>query len=255
MDKLPLFAMLSAVIAWPTLARAADAAVCDSACTVCSIRENVVVQLPSTCQPPAAGDVIIQGASSTKATDLFRVFNNLVDTGGGTGLGNQVFLYSSDDNTPLPDPSTYSLNSVTIQAAASGSTFYFGPGSGISYNLDTAAVPTKLVQSGNDAADDHELAQFTAALTVLDTGAALANANVQFAVGSQSCTATTNASGVATCGVVLNQSPGNYTAVASFDGIFGADAGTSITTPFVIRPRGCRDKDPGLSAGDCDHGD
>jgi hypothetical protein len=101
-------------------------AVCDSICTVCPIRESVVLQLPSACQA-AAGDVIIQGANPTNATDLFRVFNNLVDTGGGTGLGNRVILYSSDDNTPLPDPSTYSLNSVTIQAAASGSTSYFGP--------------------------------------------------------------------------------------------------------------------------------
>jgi hypothetical protein len=87
------------------------------------------------------------------------------------------------------------------------------------------------------------------------TTAAIANANVQFAVGSQSCNATTNEFAVATCGVVLNQAPGNYTAVTSFDGIFGANAGTSITTPFVIRPRRCRDKDLGRRERDCDRED
>jgi MYXO-CTERM domain-containing protein len=45
-------------------------------------------------------------------SDVFRIFNNLVNTGAGTGLGNMVFLYSSDDGTPLPDPSTYSANAV-----------------------------------------------------------------------------------------------------------------------------------------------
>ena len=51
---------------------------------------------------------------------------------------------------------------------------------------------------------------------------------------SQSCAATTNASGVASCSVVLNQTAGNYTMTASFGGIFGADAGTSNPVPFVI---------------------
>ena len=66
------------------------------------------------------------------------------------------------------------------------------------------------------------------------TGAAIPNATVNFTIDSQSCAATTNASGVASCSVVLNQTAGNYTMTASFGGIFGADAGTSNPVPFVI---------------------
>jgi hypothetical protein len=250
MGKLPLFALLSAVIAWPPLVRAADVAACDATCSVCSIPQNVVLQLPAACLL-SGGDVIIQGANPSNATYLFRAFNNLVDTGGGTGLSRSVILYGSNDNTPLPDPSTYSLNSVTIQASASGPTFYFGPGSGTSYYLDTATVPTKLVLSAAHAADDHDPAQFTAVLTAVPTGTAIVNANVQFTLGSQSCSARTNTSGVATCGVTLDQAPGRYTAAASFDGIFGTDAATKVTMPFIITPERCRDKDLGQHQQRC----
>src|SRR5262249_33717951 len=60
------------------------------------------------------------------------------------------------------------------------------------------------------------------------------NATVSFTIGSQSCSATTNASGVAICSVVLSQAAGNYTVTANFSGILGADAGTSNSVPFVI---------------------
>jgi hypothetical protein len=227
---------LGSLLTWPTFTAAADVAVCDAACTTCNIRRNIVLQLPPACLA-SGGDVLITGANSTRVTNLFRAFNNYVDTGGGTGLSTQVMLYSTEDNTRLPDPSTYSVNRVEMPAAASGSTSYFGPGGGILYLLDTAAVATRLRLSGDAAAVPYNsLVQLTALLTVPSTGVAIPNARVQFAVGSQSCTAQTNASGVATCGVTLNQNPGIYTLVASFTGIFGVDAATSVCRSFVIKP-------------------
>jgi hypothetical protein len=49
------------------------------------------------------------------------------DTGGGTGIGNLVFMYSSDESS-LPDPSSYSANVKFIQEDPSGFTHYLGNG-------------------------------------------------------------------------------------------------------------------------------
>jgi hypothetical protein len=91
----------------------------------CVIPENISLQLPFTA---ISGDVIITDGAGGPVSDIFRIFNNLVNTGGGTGIGNLVFLYSSDDSTPLPDPSTWSANKVTIVEDPSGTTTFVGNG-------------------------------------------------------------------------------------------------------------------------------
>jgi hypothetical protein len=202
---------------------------CNSNFTACQIPENVLLALPFAA---ISGDVIIQEPNSTNVSDVFRILNNLVDTGGGTGLGNLVILYSADDNVPLPDPSSYSANAVVIKEVASGATSYFG--NGTTYTLDTGVAATKLTYTGDTTADYHDPVQLRAVLTVLATGAAIPNATVDFTVGSQNCNGTTSASGVASCSVVLTQAAGNFTLTASFSGIFGADAATSNSLPFVI---------------------
>jgi hypothetical protein len=58
---------------------------------------------------------------------VFRIFNNLVDTGLGTGIGDMFFLYSADESA-LPSPSTYSANAVTLPESPSGITPYLGNG-------------------------------------------------------------------------------------------------------------------------------
>jgi hypothetical protein len=224
------FVLLLSLIGYVTSsALAADPASCNASFTACSIPENVVLQLPF---EAIAGDVIVQEPSSTAVSDVFRIFNNIVDTGGGTGLGNMAVLYSANDNMPLPAPSTYSANAVFIKEAASGATSYSG--NGTTYSLDTAAAATKLTYTGDTTADYHDPAQLTAALTLLATEAAIPNATVKFTLGSQSCSATTNASGVASCSVIPTQAAATYTLIASFGGIFGTDAATSNSLPFTI---------------------
>jgi hypothetical protein len=98
---------------------------CNATFTSCFIVENTLLQLPFTA---ISGDVIILEPSSNVVSDVFRIFDDFVDTGGGTGLGQTAFLYSNDDSTPLPNPSTYSLNAVTIHEAAVGSTSFTGNG-------------------------------------------------------------------------------------------------------------------------------
>ena len=70
-----------------------------------------------------AGDVILIDRFSGHVSDVFRIFNDFFDTGGGTGLGTTALLYSEDLGN-LPAPSTFSVNAVTINEA-------FGQGGGL----------------------------------------------------------------------------------------------------------------------------
>src|SRR5256885_3771134 len=100
MLKIARFVVVVSVIAWSsTSARAAAVASCTADFSACFIPENVLLQLPFLA---ISGDAIVQEPNSTAVSDVFRIFNNFFDTGGGTGLGNLVFLYSLDDSTPLP---------------------------------------------------------------------------------------------------------------------------------------------------------
>ena len=64
-----------------------------------------------------AGDVIlIDQFNGGGVSDVFRIFNDFFDSGGGTGLGFTAFLYS-EDLSNLPDPSTFSVNAVFINEA------------------------------------------------------------------------------------------------------------------------------------------
>lgn len=105
---------------------------CNTTFTSCDIPENILLQLPFTA---IAGDVVLTDPSSVNVSDVFRIFDNLINTGSGTGLGNLVFLYSSDDSTALPDPSTYSANAKFIPESPSGITPYLG--NGTTYQLGT----------------------------------------------------------------------------------------------------------------------
>jgi hypothetical protein len=105
-------------------AAAAPIAACNSTFTECVIPENIMLQLPFAA---ISGDAIVLEPNSTTVSDVFRIFNNLVNTGFGTGLGNLVFLYSVDDG-PLPAPSTYSANAVFLPENPSGFTSYVGNG-------------------------------------------------------------------------------------------------------------------------------
>jgi hypothetical protein len=105
-------------------AAAAPIASCNSNFTVCGIPENLLLQLPF---GAIAGDVVLTDPNNNAVSDVFRIFNNLIDTGAGTGLGNLVFLYSSDDIV-LPAPASYSANVVFLPESPSGITPYLGNG-------------------------------------------------------------------------------------------------------------------------------
>jgi len=107
--------------------QAATIATC-SAAFVCQIPENTFLQFPAAFGFAISGDVVLLEADHVTVSDVFRIYNDVVNTGNGTGLGTTAFLFSSDDSTPLPAPSTYSANVTRIQESPSGYTIYAANG-------------------------------------------------------------------------------------------------------------------------------
>jgi hypothetical protein len=96
-----------------------------------------------------------------------------------------------------------------------------------------ASTPTTLTYTGATSADFHDPANLSARLTLSGTSSPVAGQTVTFTIGTQSCTGVTNASGVASCTIVLNQIPGPYTVTASFAGS-GLFQASSASAPFTI---------------------
>jgi hypothetical protein len=87
------------------------------------------------------------------------------------------------------------------------------------------ATPTNLAYTGSTTSDFDDPATLAATLTNGVTNAPISGAPVTLQLGSQPvCTATTDANGVASCGVTPNEPAGPVAVTASY-------AGTSITLP------------------------
>jgi hypothetical protein len=136
-------------------AHAALLANCDINITHCSISENVLQMYPFSAFG-IAGDTVVLEADHNTVSDVFRIFNDLVDTGSGTGLGTTMFLFSADDSTPLPAPATYSANVQFAQEGANGITVFTS--NGTTYLLG-APEPTTFVMLGGGLAITVGLAQ------------------------------------------------------------------------------------------------
>jgi len=105
---------------------------CDSTTFVCNIYESQLVNFGFLA---ISGDVIVQNSHSV-TVDVFRIFNNVFNSGGGTGFGDEGFLFGANQ---LPDPSTYSENVVTVSLGRAAGGFYETTftGNGDTYNLFT----------------------------------------------------------------------------------------------------------------------
>ena len=133
--------LLSAVVCLSVLSLPAMAdfvSSCAADFSSCSVYENSQVTFPG---PAISGDVILLEPDST-VSDVFRIFNDFVDTGGGTGLGMTGFLYSVDENN-LPSPAGYSVNAVIIaesQISVNGLTETDYNGNGTLFKLFSSPV-------------------------------------------------------------------------------------------------------------------
>src|SRR5260370_540999 len=93
--------------------------------------------------------------------------------------------------------------------------------------------PTSLVYQGDTSADYHDPVNLAAILKDQTNRHPIPNPTVQFTLRSQTCTATTNASGVASCTLVLDQCGGSYTVKADFAG-FTLYKPSTDSKPFTV---------------------
>jgi len=124
--KLPLLRLIGVAgilsIALSVPAGATTIADCNTSLTICSIPPNVFLQLPFTA---ISGDAVLIESNGTTVGDVFRIFDNVINTGSGTGLGNLAELYGAD-NVALP--TIFSANAVFLPADPSGVTSYTSGG-------------------------------------------------------------------------------------------------------------------------------
>ena len=98
----------------PPPAAAGQISTCDSNPYVCQIYEEENIDI-SAIGIAISGDVVLLDGSIVR--NVFRIFNDIADTGGGTGLGQTASFYGIVEGN-LPDPSTYSDNVIYLQEAA-----------------------------------------------------------------------------------------------------------------------------------------
>jgi hypothetical protein len=92
---------------------------------------------------------------------------------------------------------------------------------------------TTLTYTGATAGQYSDPATVSAKLTEVATGTPLSGKTITFAIGTQTATATTDASGVATASITLTQPSGSYTVSASFAGDSNYQPSTD-SKPFTI---------------------
>ena len=126
-------------------------------------------------------------------------------------------------------PASLGLGAYTLEVVANG--------------IPSAPLPVNVVGTGSTILyDGGSLAAYgndmNLGALLNSTGTSqppITGATVAFQVGSQSCSATTNSTGFASCAIVDNQTPGAYTATASFAGNSSYGA-SSTSNSFNIIP-------------------
>jgi hypothetical protein len=104
---------------------------------------------------------------------------------------------------------------VTAGASFSGDNAYAAAEASKSFTINKET--SKLTYSGPVTADYHDAFTASAVLGDPDSGAGIAGKTIVFTLGaSDTCSAVTNAAGVASCSITANQDAGPYSIVASF---------------------------------------
>lgn len=170
------------------------------------------------------------GSTSGDVTDQATVKASLVDDQGAPVVGRTVQFFADGSATPFASAATnafgtastssaFPLGSVgphTIVAKFAGDSLYVSSQTTAAFSVGKDG--TILTYNGPLSAKRSHAVVLSAALTD-DAGRSLAGRAVTFTLGSQGCSATTNASGVATCTIAkLTEKTGGYAVNANFAG-------------------------------------
>jgi hypothetical protein len=186
--------------------------------------------------------VVYTGATTGDYSDHVTLSGMLTgDVAGGTPLAGRQLTFtlgsrSCSGTTNSSGVASCSLmigdiaGSYPVTASFGGDTFY-APSIG-SKTFKITPEEDNLSYTGATSGKKGTSATLSARLTTDD--GAIVGRTVNFTLGTQTCSGTTNSSGVATCSLTLNQNAGSYTVKASFtsDGFYESD---SASTSFSIK--------------------
>ena len=149
-----------------------------------------------------------------------------VKFGGNTSLG-VTWLDSTHIQAVSP---AGSAGTVDVTAATGAGTSDTSPADQFTY----IKVPTTTTYTGPTSGDYHDSISLSATLTNNLNSQGVAGKTISFSVGAESCSATTDASGVATCPVTLADLPGGaYNVQATFAGNDTYEA-SGASSPFTV---------------------
>lgn len=169
----------------------------------------------------SAGGTGILGYQWQVSTDGGHTFGNITDGAVYAGSGTPTLSLTGV---------TYAMNGYQYECLVSG-----GCGNSTS-NVATLTVnkrPIKLTYTGGTSVQYSDQVNLSAAFADNSGSSVLTNLSgriVTFTVGSQSATATTNSSGVASTTLIINQAPNSYAVIVSFDGTSDNRYGSSTNS-------------------------
>ncbi len=165
------------------------------------------------------------GQPVNAAPVVFAVDGSTVGTSTTNASGSSALSYAV----------TQTAGSHTVSTSYAGSNLYVATDSG-SQPFVVSAMASTLTYTGGLTGSPNKAV--TVSAKVVDAlGRPIAGASVTFDIGSQSTTATTNASGVATGSVKLTQKPGFYTLTASWPGVSGQYLPDHVSAQFNLNKK------------------
>ncbi|MFL6105535.1 MAG: beta strand repeat-containing protein [Marmoricola sp.] len=177
---------------------------------------------------------VLTGAPGTGVT-----VTGSLSAAGAPVIGGQVtFALGTQSCSATTDASGTATCTITVNQALGSKTLttsYAGSSrflpSSDTDTFDLQRLPTTAAYTGPTSAVTTGTVALTGTLRNGSTG--LAGKPVTLALGTQSCSASTNASGTATCSVTISQTPGTVDAVITFAGDV-TYLGSTATAPFSI---------------------
>ncbi len=183
------------------------------------------------------------GPASAQFGDNVTLTADLTVSGSGAPLSNHPVTLSlgsqscststeSDGHVECAMKLTQPPGSYTLSASYPGDSAYDGASASAPFTIEKEQ--TQLTYTGATTSDYHDA--FTASATLLDPDddGPIVGKSVTFTLGaSDTCTATTDVDGLASCSITPNQVPGLYTVTAAFDGDDDYLSSTD-TEPFTI---------------------
>jgi hypothetical protein len=194
-----------------------------------------------------AADTATTLASSSNPSEFgapvtFHASVAVVAPGGGTPTGTVQFQADGvDAGAPVPldgsgsalfSTSMLTVGSHTITATYASDTGNFNGSSG-ALDQTVDAARTTVVYTGDTTADFDDPATLSARLVRADNGSPIPGEEIAFTMAAESCGATTDASGSASCTVTPSEAAATYSVAASFAGDTDFKA-SSVGEPFVV---------------------